>query len=168
MPEFCTCIINLYSFSYFSVANLADRFMSISPQQKNQLEDEANDYIVTPLQDLPKYDSNAIDLNQFWHAMGKLQLPGGKAQFPLLHQLSKTMLTITQSNADTERVFSMLKKIQTDSRDNLADKTIHRLLSVKINNTDECHQYQPEPDVVKAAKKACASYKSQFATSSSD
>jgi hypothetical protein len=28
----------------------------------------------------------------------------------------------------------------------------------KINNTTECHQYKPDTDVVKAAKKACTSY----------
>ena len=43
----------------------------------------------------------------------------------------------------------------TDSRDNLSDQTIHSLLSGKINNTTECHQYKPDTDVVKAAKKAC-------------
>jgi hypothetical protein len=60
--------------------------------------------------------------------------------------------------------FSMLKKIQTDSRDNLSDQTIHSLLSVKINNTTECHQYKPDTDVVKAAKKACTSYLNQCAS----
>ena len=58
----------------------------------------------------------------------------------------------------------MLKKIQTDSRDNLSDQTIHSLLSVKINNTTECHQYKPDTDVVKAAKKACTSYLNQCAS----
>jgi hypothetical protein len=60
--------------------------------------------------------------------------------------------------------FSMLKKLQTDSRDNLSDQAIHSLLSVKINNTTECHQYKPDTDVVKAAKKACTSYLNQCAS----
>jgi hypothetical protein len=38
------------------------------------------------------------------------------------------------------------------------------LLSVKINNTTECHQYKPDADVVKAAKKACTSYLNQCAS----
>ena len=52
----------------------------------------------------------------------------------------------------------------TDSRDNLSDQTIHSLLSGKINNTTECHQYKPDTDVVKAAKKACTSYLNQCAS----
>ena len=69
------------------------------------------------------------------------------------------VLTLPHSNADTERVFSMLKKIQSDSRDNLADNTIHSLLSVKINNPVECHKYKPESDFVRTAKSACVVYR---------
>ena len=42
---------------------------------------------------------------------------------------------------------------------NLADNTIHSLLSVKINNTEDCHQYKPEPDLVRTAKSACVVYR---------
>ena len=150
-------------YSYFSVVSLSDRFTSFSQQEKQQLEDEASDYILTPLCDLPTFDPDTTTLNQFWHTMGNLKLPSGQKQFSHLYQLSKIVLTLPHSNADTERVFSMLKKIQSDSRDSLADKTIHSLLSVKINNPVECHQYKPEPDLVRAAKSACASYKQSLA-----
>ena len=70
MTEFCICIIHLLSFAFLSVANLADRYMFITPEQKSQLEDKANDYFVAPTQDLPKYDSSSIDLNHIWHAIG--------------------------------------------------------------------------------------------------
>jgi hypothetical protein len=36
--------------------------------------------------------------------------------------------------------------------------------SVKINNTAECHQYKPNTDVIKAAKKDCTSYLNQCAS----
>ncbi|XP_056003345.1 uncharacterized protein LOC125662754 isoform X2 [Ostrea edulis] len=140
------------------VVSLSDRFCSLSQQEKQQLEDETSDYILTPLSDLPTFDADTT-LNQFWNTMGNLKLPSGQKQFQLLHQLSKIVLTLPHSNADTERTFSMLKKIQTDSRESLADKTIHSLLSVKINNPEECHQYKPEPELVRAAKSACALYK---------
>ena len=66
-----------------------------------------------------------------------------------------TALCIAQSNADAERSFSMLKKIQTDTRHNLAQDTIHSLLSVKMNNTGECHQFKPSKDIIQVAKSAC-------------
>ena len=140
-------------YSYFSVVSLSDRFTSFSQQEKQQLEDEASDYILTPLCDLPTFDPDTTTLNQFWHTMGNLKLPSGQKQFSHLYQLSKIVLTLPHSNADTE------KKIQSDSRDSLADKTIHSLLDVKINNPVECRQYKPETDLVRTAKSACALYK---------
>jgi len=53
----------------------------------------------------------AATLNQFWHAVSQMKLPSGSLQFQQLYQLSKVLLTLPHSNADTERVFSMLKKI---------------------------------------------------------
>ena len=75
----------------------------------------------------------AATLNQY--AVSEMKLPSGSLQFQQFYQLSKVLLTLPHSNADTERVFSVLEKIQTDSRDNLSDQTIHSLFSVKINNT---------------------------------
>ncbi|CAC5378676.1 unnamed protein product [Mytilus coruscus] len=115
-----------------------------SPDQKSQLEDQASDYILSPKSDLPPYDKENNTMNQFWQSMAQRKIPSGQPQFDLLFQLSKVMLTIPHSNADTERTFIMLKKIQTDSRDNLESKTIHSLLSIKINNYTDCYLYNPE------------------------
>ncbi|XP_061191661.1 uncharacterized protein LOC133199855 [Saccostrea echinata] len=147
------------------IVSLSERFCSFSQEEKRKLEDEAAEYILTPLSDLPKFDPDTTTLNQYWNSLGKLKLPRGQKQFQHLYNLSKNVLTLPHSNADTERVFSVLKKIQSDSRDNLADKTIHSLLSSKINNPIECHQYKPEPEVVKVARTACALYKQSILSS---
>ncbi|CAC5416636.1 unnamed protein product [Mytilus coruscus] len=113
------------------VVSLSDRFLNYNQQETSQLEYEAAEYILTP--DLPAFDPDTPSLNQFWTSIGNLKLPSGKQQFQHLFALSKVVLALPHSNADTERTFSMLKKIQSDPRDNLANKTIHGLLSVKIN-----------------------------------
>ncbi|XP_052072587.1 uncharacterized protein LOC127710681 [Mytilus californianus] len=145
--------------SPYEVISLSDRFLNYNQQETSQLEDEAAEYFLTPLCDLPAFDPDTPSLNQFWTSIGNLKLPSVKQQFQHLFALSKVVLALPHSNADTERTFSMLKKIQSEPRDNLADKTIHSLLSVKINNPTDCHQYKPEPELVKAAKSACALYK---------
>ena len=75
-----------------------------------------------------------------------------------LSQLSRIVLSLPHSNADTERTFSVLRKVQTDLRGNLKVKTINSVLSVKLNNPVDCHQYKPEMDLVKATKCACTNY----------
>ena len=59
------------------------------------------------------------------------EITGGKEQFPQLSQLSRIVLPLPHSNANTERTFSVLRKAQTDSRGNLKVKTIISFLSVK-------------------------------------
>ncbi|KAL5005149.1 hypothetical protein ScPMuIL_018605 [Solemya velum] len=122
------------------VANLSDIFLSITPELKAKLEDEAHDYTLTPRKELSRYDATTAK--------------------PVPVLLSKVMLTLSHFNADTERTFSMIKKIQTVCRDNLDDKTLHSLLRVKINNTDDCPAYKPQTNVVRSGKNACATYKS--------
>ena len=48
------------------------------------------------------------------------------------------LLSLPSSNADNERVFSMVKKIDTDSRFDLGQDTICALLSCKLNTEDIC------------------------------
>ena len=48
-------------------------------------------------------------------------------------------LSIPCSNADSERAFSMLRKIHTDHRSNLEQSTIVSLMSMKFNCDDCCH-----------------------------
>ena len=66
---------------------------------------------------------------------------------------------MSRTTFDAEENFLFLHA-EEDSRDNLSDQTIHSLLSVKINNTTECHKYKQ----VKAAKKVCTSYLNQCAS----
>ncbi|CAC5396617.1 unnamed protein product [Mytilus coruscus] len=45
------------------VASLSDRFLSLSPDQKSQLEDQASDYILSPKSNLPSYDKENTTMN---------------------------------------------------------------------------------------------------------
>ena len=55
------------------------------------------------------------------------------AKSPLLACVAQAVLTIPNSNADCERVFSMIKKIQTGNISELASDSIAALLSCKLN-----------------------------------
>ncbi|KAI0239672.1 hypothetical protein LSAT2_009634, partial [Lamellibrachia satsuma] len=62
------------------------------------------------------------------------------------------------SNAYSERAFSMCRKIDTDSRSQLGNNTLHVLLSYKINTDDPCYSFLPEKDLLKSAKIATWDY----------
>ncbi len=52
------------------------------------------------------------------------------------------------SNADSERGFSILRKIHTDQRSNLDQSTVVALMSLKFNCDDCCHEVQFEPELL--------------------
>ena len=56
-------------------------------------------------------------------------------RFSVLSQLAKRVLVFPHSNADPERLFSMVKKIVTDQRKSLDHSKVCNLLSAKINNS---------------------------------
>ena len=58
-----------------------------------------------------------------------------KERFPLLFKLMAGLLSIPSSDADSERGFSVLRKMHTDQRSNLDLSTIVILMSF---NCDSC------------------------------
>lgn len=79
-------------------------------------------------------------------------------RFPTLCKLAKSCLVLPVSNAEVERIFSMLKKVQTEFRSELANDTICSLLCCKQNTDFPCHKFDPSDSVLKAAKAAASLY----------
>ena len=55
-------------------------------------------------------------------------------RFGTLTQLAKTLLILPHSSADPERLFSMVRKIETEQRKRLDLSTVCDVLSIRINN----------------------------------
>ena len=76
---------------------------------------------------------------QFWNEVGRMKTFDGELRFPSLVKLMVGLLLIPSSNADSERGFSMLRKIHTDQRPTLKQSTIISLMSIKFNAEECCH-----------------------------
>lgn len=85
-------------------------------------------------------------------------MSGGTKRFRYLPVVALAALSLPHSNADPERCFSMVRKIQTDQRDRLSNKTINSLLSIKLNSDEDCHMFNVNEKLMKAAKSACVNY----------
>ncbi|KAI0218417.1 Carbonic anhydrase 7 [Lamellibrachia satsuma] len=64
----------------------------------------------------------------------------------------------SHTNAHSERVFSMCRKIDTGSRSQLGHDTLRALLSCKINTDDPCYSIVPEKNLLKSATVATWDY----------
>lgn len=90
------------------------------------------------------------DVVSYWEDMS--------SSYPNLSVVMKALLCIPHSNAQSERVFSMLKKIYTDQRSDLCKETINALLSVKMNTKECCNKTNLDSDMKRQLKRAAYSY----------
>ncbi len=96
-------------------------------------------------------------MDVLWHYLSLVKGGDGRLTFPRLSKTAKLVLIIPHSNADEERVFSMVRKNKTPFRPNLSlDKTLPSLLTVKLATEEPCHKFSPPPHVVQRAGKAVA------------
>ena len=143
---------------FVSVTSLASRFPQIVKEEdKDDLADELLDFTLTPKEDLPDFSDKNVA--KYWIEMGKIQMSyGRKLRFPNLSNLAKACVVLPVSNAEPERIFSMLKKIQTEFRSELKNDTICSIIGAKQNQDKKCYEYEPCESVLKNAKAATMLY----------
>jgi hypothetical protein len=62
-------------------------------------------------------------------------------RYPNLSKLALACVVLSNSNADSKPIFTMLKKIQTEHRSELANDTICSLVCANQNQNMECYEY---------------------------
>ena len=118
-----------------AVSRMANRFQAAVPEQLlDALEEEVLDYKLAPLSSMP----TTTDICSYWQEVGQMYVLNGTLRFPNLAKLAKCILTLPLSNADTERVFSIVKKIVTSYRTDLEQTTLCALVSCKLNSDCNC------------------------------
>ena len=97
-------------------------------------------------------DENALE--QFWFSVSCMQKRGDTSQkrFSNLSRLCKTLLVLPHSNADTEQLFSMVQKVQTEHRGSLNPSIVQYLMRVKMNTDPFCFNQLFNNELLSSAK----------------
>lgn len=104
--------------------------------------------------------------DELWAYLSTLKSCDGTLKFPKLSKVAKLVLVLPHSNAEEERVFSMVTKIKTAFRPSLKlDGTLSSIITVKLANPEPCTQYEPPKDILQAAKKATVNYNKSHSAS---
>ena len=142
-----------------SIARLARRFLTEDPDEIDGIVAEFLSFQVAPDHQLPSFDHTAdVAIDHFWSQMARQKAIGDLSSlaYPTLSELAKTLLVLPHSNVDPERLFSMVGKIETQSRSQLSSSTTCDLLTVKMNHDSHCFASKDLviDDLLKAAKSA--------------
>ncbi|XP_053396898.1 uncharacterized protein LOC123551437 [Mercenaria mercenaria] len=146
-----------------AVVRLGRRFPGIiHPEDLDQLEEEYGDLQVLRSNVLPEYDEHT-KLDEYWGKLASMRNKiTGKSRFPTLTRLACALLTIPNSNADCERTFSCVRKVQTELRSDLDSTTITALLSCKIIRDRKCYDLNISDDLRLQSKKATHKYNKEL------
>src|SRR4029434_4565596 len=83
------------------------------------------------------------------------QKVAGTKEFERLVAVAKLVLVLPHSNADAERVFSVVELNKTKTRNILAlDGTLCSIRAIKMADLEPCFRWEPPSEVIKASKKA--------------
>ena len=150
-----------------TVIGLAKRFPQLQLSDVScldKLREECLDYILSPA-DLPTLaEYTGADkvkrprVGKYWWEVGQILTLDGEPRFPSLTKLMMGLLAIPASNADSERGFSILRKIHTDQRSNLSQSTIIALMCIKFNCEHCCIDSELNNDLLKSCKKATVTF----------
>ena len=144
-----------------AVLRLAEQFpqLGLSTTCKlDELKTEAIDFQMADAADLP--DDTGVD--GFWAELHNIKEIGSTApQYANLLVLVRALLSLPASNADSERCFSMVRKIDGEERSHLECSTIASLLTLKINVDDDCFNYMPPTELLSLNKSADWRYNQQ-------
>ena len=154
-------ICNRQSHSFNQLKYFTDRFSCLLPMNMSEtvdttldsLQNEFNSYQVTVL---PDSCMKAKRIDEAWHIISEIKDPvTGLAKFQLLSTVVKGILVIFHSNADCERIFSLVNKNKTEFRPNLSTKTLGSLITRKLMMSAQsqlCHTVHHSKEVLRRAK----------------
>ncbi len=98
----------------------------------------------------------------WWHVTNLKQCGSVVGRFKHLTKVAEAVLVIPHSDAEEERLFSIVRKNKTDSRLSLSlDGTLSNILAMKLQypeSTTPCFKWQPTEELMKSSKSATSGY----------
>ncbi|XP_026129909.1 uncharacterized protein LOC113110114 isoform X2 [Carassius auratus] len=141
-----------------------DRFQELLPFSGPEEQDK-DKFLEFQLMDIPMpQDPTTFNVEEFWGSMSSIKCKvSGLSRFGRLSKIASLVLVLPHSNADAERVFSMVGLNKNKTRNSLAlDGTLSPIMTVKMAGMEpQCFKWEPPTPVLKASKPATNTYNKQ-------
>ena len=108
--------------------------------EQDDVSKEFYDYQLLPdsvipenLQTSAKTGNSDVRLDAIWHFIGSMKNPDGSLRFPRVSTIARLVLSLPHSNAEGERVFSLVQQNKTCFQLNLdPQETLGSVITVKL------------------------------------
>lgn len=178
--ENCLSMINCYcnferrpNSSYSDVEYFMTRYSQVIGQNLELLDQVFHEFVEYQLlrkEDIPETvwmtakaggeGETFVCMDVVWNYLRTKKTPDGcHLQFSNLSRIALLVLAIPHSNAQEERVFSLIKLNKTPQRSNLdLEQTLSSIITIKMQEVEPCYNFEPTSDMLKQAKKATWEY----------
>jgi hypothetical protein len=157
--------------SFRQIKFFTDRFKCIMPNSCT-LDGLEQEFLRYQVDNFPDTITKSDRIDTAWHNISQVRDPAtGQAKYASLSTVMKGILVIFHSNADCERIFSLLTKNKTDYRSNLSNKTVGSLITRKMMMSAKstvCHAAEYSNQLLTRAKSATYAHHQATAGSSGD
>lgn len=138
--------------------------VKLAKQFPNVISSEKLDSLVAQFADYRTINDAEIALmpptiDEFWGNLEEVMNPGTReVKYGVLCRLCKALCVLPHSNTECERIFSMVRHIKTDFRNQLGNSTLCSLLAIKRNELQNrqqtCFNIDISKDLLSDVKKA--------------
>lgn len=162
---------NIENASFSSVRYFVELFPIMLAVKEGETQDAAIDEVQKQFTTLQINDISAICAAEVsedikWAQLASIRGVDGMAKYNRIARVMLSILSIPHSNAECERIFSLIKKNRTQFRSSMSNETLEAISILKCRQSGVCFEQNYSPDFLKKAKKATASsLKSQCSTS---
>ncbi|XP_029958821.1 uncharacterized protein LOC115396888 isoform X4 [Salarias fasciatus] len=132
------------------------------PKEQDQIRQEFMEYQLMDIA-MPQ-DPTSFDVEEFWGKMSsKKNTVTGLNQFERLSKIATLVLVLPHSDADAERVLSMVGLNKTSQRNSLSlNGTLASIMTLNMAGLEpNCFKWEPTTQMIKDSKKATNTYNKQ-------
>ncbi|KAL1483963.1 hypothetical protein MTO96_032855 [Rhipicephalus appendiculatus] len=147
----------------FCVRFFVDSFPAMLPLQPGESKMEAVDALEVEFsklqaQDLPPHILQEERVDAQWRMVSQLRTADGRLKFSRIAEVMLGILSIPHSNAECERLFSLVRKTRTEFRSSMSDKTLGHVLLAKCDQAGHCYNQTYTEDFLRRAKSATTTF----------
>ena len=153
----CVCRFpTLFRFSSpLELCNLEDEFLSYQLLKESDIPDSVWQSALVVEKDEKRY----YRMDVIWAYLKTVKHADSSLAFQKPAEVALLVLTLLHSNAEEERVFSLITKNKTKFRPNLSlDGTLSSIITIKLASSTPCSKFEPDKEVLESARKATVAY----------
>ncbi|KAL3254597.1 hypothetical protein MRX96_054130 [Rhipicephalus microplus] len=153
----------LDTMSFRKVRFFVDSFPAMLPLQPGESKMEAVDALEVEFsklqaQDLPPHILQEERVDAQWRMVSQPRTADGRLRFSRIAEVMLGILSIPHSNAECERLFSLVRKTRTEFRSSMSDKTLGHVLLVKCDQAGHCYNQTYTEDFLRRAKSTTTTF----------